>query len=48
MELTERSNERLVFAASDLVGHPSTLYLGCICSAERNVVYYVNESRPLP
>lgn len=48
MDLTERSDTRLVFSAPESYNHTVELYLGCICSAGRDVIYFVNSSNPLP
>lgn len=45
--MVERSSERLVFRAHQESSHAAG-YLGCIVSSDRQTVYWINETRPLP
>lgn len=46
-QIVSHSDASISFAASGASSH-NALYLGCIVSADRSVVYWINESRPLP
>lgn len=46
-QIVSYSDTSIRFVASGDSSH-NALYLGCIVSADRSVVYWVNESRPLP
>jgi hypothetical protein len=45
--LTERSDTMLKFTSSQSSTHGAS-YLGCIVSADRQTIYWVNNSKPLP
>lgn len=45
--LVSKSDNELVFSAQGSTGH-SALYLGAICSNDRETIYWTNVSRPLP
>lgn len=46
--ISERSDERIVFVHTTTSATSRDYYIGAIVSRDRSVVYWVNESRPLP
>ena len=47
-DLTNKTSTDMVFDQKILASHDRATYLGAIVSADRQTVYWVNESRPLP
>lgn len=45
--IVEQTNTMIKFSASESNVHDRG-YLGCIVSADRQTIYWINESRPLP
>lgn len=48
LDIAEKSDETLTLNARQVTSHIDAYYLGAIISADRETVYWVNESRPLP
>lgn len=46
--ITEKSETSLMLVNDDGGSHAQDCYLGAIVSADRRVIYWVNEFRPLP
>lgn len=46
-QLIYKSDNELIFESSDAAAH-SALYLGAILSSDREAIYWLNESKPLP
>ena len=47
MHIEERTEKQIIFAANvpDIHGQA---YIGCILSEDRSIVYWVNDTKPLP
>ena len=44
----ERSNTRIVFQRRTIVGTNEPTYLGGLCSGDGSIVYWTNDTKPLP
>lgn len=47
-DISEISDDLLTLTARQVGGHAFASYLGAIVSADRQTVYWVNDSKPLP
>lgn len=47
-EITEKSDDTLVLTAMEQSTAGGAVYLGCVVSSDRQTIYWVNETRPLP
>lgn len=47
MQMVERTQTRVRFTAQNATAH-AACYIGAILSADRETIYWVNETNPLP
>lgn len=47
-QIVERDRNSIRLVQIDHSAHGSNTYLGCIVSADRQTIYWVNDTRPLP
>ena len=46
--IVSRTNNTIVFRQPDIHAHTLPTYLGTIVSHDRQIIYWVNNTRPLP
>lgn len=48
LPIVDRTANTMTLTSTAVAGHGVPYYLGAIVSADRNVVYWINDSKPLP
>lgn len=46
--MISKTDNEIVFEQDGIHSHSTGMYLGAILSPDRNVVYWINETRPMP
>lgn len=48
LNIVEKTGNRMILRAGGSADHSTPFYLGAILSADRETIYWVNETKPLP